>query len=78
MSNETTHVRTARDVIRRLRALGAEIDRAVSAAALVRRELHRTFTAISHPVLSPVSGERADAPAGLDVAVQGWAPSHQG
>jgi hypothetical protein len=45
MSTRTTQVRSPQGVIRRLRALADEVDRAVRAAARVREEIQRTFAA---------------------------------
>ena len=78
MSSETTQVRTARDVIRRLRALAAEIDQAVSAAARVRADLHRTLTSIRCPALGQPAQEHADRGAELDAAALEWLPSARG
>ena len=43
MGARTAHLRNPKDVIRRLHALADDIDRAVRAAARVRRELERAF-----------------------------------
>jgi hypothetical protein len=48
MDAQTTHVRSPKAIIRRLRALADEIDRAVKAAVQVRREVHRSFAAQHH------------------------------
>ena len=45
MGTRATHVRSPQGVIRRLRALADEVDRAVRAAARVREEIQRTLTA---------------------------------
>jgi hypothetical protein len=53
MGRRTTQVRNVRTAIRRLRALASEVDRAVKAAAQVRRELSQyPETALLYPVLS--------------------------
>jgi hypothetical protein len=53
MSRRRTHVSTMRGAIRRLRALTAEIDRALTAAARVRRDIERSLAPTQYPVLSP-------------------------
>jgi hypothetical protein len=50
MSTRQTNVSTVRVAIRRLRALTAEIDRAVAAAARVRREIQKTLIVSQYPV----------------------------
>ena len=53
MSKPTTHVGNVKTAIRRLRALASEIDRAVKAAAQVRRELsERAANAPALPFLA--------------------------
>ena len=51
MSRRQTHVSTVRGAIRRLRALAAEIDRAVTSAARVRRDIQRSLTTTRYPAL---------------------------
>ena len=51
MSRRRTHESTVRGAIRRLRALALEIDRAVEAAARVRRDIQRSMTATRYPAL---------------------------
>jgi hypothetical protein len=47
MRKRTTHESKLQDAIKRLRALTVEVDRAVDAAARVRREVQRTL-AVAH------------------------------
>jgi hypothetical protein len=56
MSKATTHESKLRDAIRRLRALTVEVDRAVTAAAQVRREVQRTLAVAHSAALAAVKG----------------------